>query len=115
MDLELSDEQRWLRESVEALLSRTAADALWRELVAFGALAVGDGLGAIELCLIAREIGAHLAPVPYLAGAAVRYAARDVGLGDDAVALALLEPGGGWWLDAADTVLEAGELRGRKV
>jgi alkylation response protein AidB-like acyl-CoA dehydrogenase len=49
MDLELSDEQRWVGESVNALLSRAdGAEALWRRLVHFGALAVGeDGLGAI--------------------------------------------------------------------
>ena len=85
MDLELSDEQTWLAESVETLLVREwrpAADApygeeaerdrLWRALVDFGALSVGgdDGLGAVELCLIARALGAHLAPVPYLASAA---------------------------------------------
>src|SRR4051794_28504874 len=115
MDLELSDEQRWLSESVEALLTRTDGDALWGELVAFGGLAVGEGLGAIELCLVAREIGAHLASVPYLASAAVRYAVAEVDLADDAVALALLEPGGGWRLDAPDTVVESGELHGRKV
>jgi alkylation response protein AidB-like acyl-CoA dehydrogenase len=115
MDLELSDEQRWLSESVEALLTRTPGDALWDELVAFGGLAVGEGLGAIELCLVARGIGAHLAPVPYVASAAVRYAVGDADLADDAVALALLEPGGGWRLDAPDTVVEGGELHGRKV
>ncbi|MGZ3444010.1 MAG: acyl-CoA dehydrogenase family protein, partial [Polyangia bacterium] len=121
MDLELSDEQRWLSESVEALLSRhdeALPDTLWQHLVEFGVLAVGDdGLGAIELCLIARAVGAHLAPVPYLGSAAVRYALGDdaaAPLGDDAVALALLEPGGGWRREAADGVVESGALRGRK-
>ena len=91
MDLELSDEQTWLAESVQTLLAREwspAADApygdeaqrdrLWRALVDFGALTVGgdDGLGAVELCLIARALGAHLAPVPYLGSAALRFAVR---------------------------------------
>ena len=78
MDLELSDEQRWLSESVETLLAREAEHGrLWASLVEFGALSVGgeDGLGAVELCLIARALGAHLAPVPYLGSAAVRFAA----------------------------------------
>src|SRR3954454_23718588 len=132
MDLELSDEQRWLGEAVESLLSRqwrpadgeapgdaAARDALWRHLVDFGALTVGgdDGLGAIELCLVARALGAHLAPVPYVGSAAVRYAAGEAAatLGEDAVGLALLEPGGGWRLDAPDAAVEGGDLRGRKV
>ena len=82
MDLELSDEQRWLSESVETLLGREDDPArLWARLVDFGALSVGgdDGLGAIELCLIARALGAHLAPVPYLGSAAVRFAGAELG------------------------------------
>ena len=77
MDLELSDEQQWLSESVETLLAREShTGRLWGSLVEFGALSVGgdDGLGAIELCLIARALGAHLSPVPYLGSAAVRFA-----------------------------------------
>jgi alkylation response protein AidB-like acyl-CoA dehydrogenase len=111
MDLELSDEQTWLAESVQTLLVREWAPApdapygdeserrrLWRALVDFGALTVGgeDGLGAIELCLIARALGAHLAPVPYLASAALRYAIEPLAQGEDAFALALLEPGSSW-------------------
>src|SRR5438034_705007 len=99
MDLELSDEQTWLTESVETMLAREwtpAADApygseaqrgrLWRSLVGFGALAVGgnDGLGAVELCLIARVLGAHLAPVPYLGSAALRFAIEPLASGEDA-------------------------------
>src|ERR671936_2434995 len=98
MDLELSDEQRWLSESVETLLAREGEpEQLWARLVDFGALAVGEdeGLGAVELCLIARALGAHLAPVPYLGSAAVRFAAAP-DIGDDAVALAVLEPGASW-------------------
>ena len=79
MDLELSDEQRWLSESVETLLTREAEPGrLWASLVEFGALSVGgeDGLGAVELCLIARSLGAHLAPVPHLGSAAARFAAE---------------------------------------
>ena len=44
MDLELSDEQRWLSESLETLLAREAEPArLWARLVDFGALSVGGG------------------------------------------------------------------------
>jgi alkylation response protein AidB-like acyl-CoA dehydrogenase len=97
MDLELSDEQTWLSEAVETLLAREAEDNLWASLVEFGALSVGgdDGLGAVELCLIARALSAHLAPLPYLGSAAVRFAA-EANLGDDAVALAVLEPASSW-------------------
>ena len=124
MDLELSDEQRWLSEAVDTLLAREAEPGLlWDRLVEFGALSVGgdDGLGAVELCLIARALGAHLAPVPYLGSAAVRFAAESLvaDLGDDAVALAVLEPGSSWAAAPACTVLEpvAGghALNGRKT
>jgi alkylation response protein AidB-like acyl-CoA dehydrogenase len=134
MDLELSDEQTWLAESVETLLAREwrpAADApygdeaerdrLWRALVDFGALTVGgdDGLGAVELCLIARALGAHLAPVAYLGSAALRYAIDSLADGEDAVALAVLEPGSGWASATPRTTIDptpAGDvLNGRKV
>ena len=118
MDLELTDEQTWLAESVETLLQREwpaaerAADVapedqarLWRALVDFGALAVDreDGLGAVELCLVARATGAQLAPVPLSDSAAVRFALEPhhgellADLGDDRLAVALLEPGRGWF------------------
>lgn len=134
MDLELSDEQIWLAESVETLLVREwrpAADApygdepqrdrLWRAVVDFGALSVGgdEGLGAVELCLIARALGAHLAPVPYLGSAAVRYAIDPLADGAEAFALALLEPGSGWSDATPRTTIDptrAGDvLNGRKV
>jgi alkylation response protein AidB-like acyl-CoA dehydrogenase len=114
MDLELSDEQTWLSEAFETLLERKA-DELWASLVEFGALSVGgdEGLGAVELCLIARALGAHLAPVPYLGSAAARFAA-DADLGDDAVALAVLEPGSSWAAAPASVVAD-GAVTGRKV
>jgi alkylation response protein AidB-like acyl-CoA dehydrogenase len=141
MDLELSDEQTWLSDSIETLLSRgwrAASDppgdrrALWRSLVDFGGLTVGgdEGLGAVELCLVSRALGAHLAEVPYLASAAVRFAIAPLGASaphafarlaerDDAVALALLEPGSGWDLAHPRTTIEeaaAGAvLNGRKA
>jgi alkylation response protein AidB-like acyl-CoA dehydrogenase len=118
MDLELSDEQTWLSEAVDTLLTREAEDGrLWASLVEFGALSVGreEGLGAVELCLIARALGAHLAPVPYLGSAAVRFA-TGADLGDDAIALAVLEPGSSWAAAPEGTRLEAGDaVSGRKV
>lgn len=128
MDLELTDEQTWLSESLTTLLEREwpSAEAaheagpeqrarLWRALVDFGVLSVGeeDGLGAVELCLVARALGAHLASVPFLGSAAVRYAGADVG--EDRVSVALLEPGRGWCVDDTRTVLGLTGLDGRKV
>ena len=124
MDLELSDEQRWLSESVDTLLAReTEHGRQWPSLVEFGALSVGgeDGLGAVELCLIGRSLGAHLAPVPYLGSAAARFAAGPLAadLEQHAVALAVLEPGSSWAAAPARTAIEPGDggvaLSGRKV
>ena len=118
MDLELGDEQIWLSESLETLLERewTGApgrarageaerDGLWRALVEFGALSIEreDGLGAVELCLAARALGAGLASVPYVGSAAVRFAVEpfagdlperfsELAAAGDRVAIALLEP-----------------------
>jgi alkylation response protein AidB-like acyl-CoA dehydrogenase len=141
MDLELSDEQGWLSDAIATLLARewsagadTAADrrALWRSLADFGALAVGgeEGLGAVEMCLIARALGEHLAPVPFLASAAVRFAIAPLGAsaphafarlaeGEDAVALAMLEPGSRWGPADLRTTIEPAAtgavLNGRKA
>jgi len=114
MDLELNDEQRWLSEAVDTLLAREGQP--WDRLVEFGALSVGgdDGLGAVELCLIARALGAHLASVPYLASAAVRFTGA-ADLGDDAVALAVLEPGASWEAPPSQTTLRGQALTGRKT
>src|SRR6266542_5875478 len=115
MDLQLTDEQTWLAESLEALLAREGDP--WQRLVAFGALDVGgeEGLGAVELCLIARGLGAHLASTPYLGSAALRYAAPSLLDAGESVAIALLEPGGGWSVAAVQAELVDGVLRGRKV
>ena len=114
MDLELNDEQRWLSEAVDTMLAREGR--LWDRLVEFGALSVGgeDGLGAVELCLIARALGAHLASVPYLGSAAVRFAGAG-DLGEEAVALAVLEPGASWGAPPSQTALGRHALTGRKT
>ena len=123
MDLELSDEQGWLSESVETLLTREWVGArtrrsppatderarLWAALTEFGAL---EELGAVELCLISRALGAHLASVPFLGSAALRYAGAEV---DGPVALGLLEPGGDWSLESPATELVDGRVSGEKV
>src|SRR4051794_40207423 len=97
MDLELTDEQTWLSESLNTLLERTWPPAetahtatreqraeLWAALQDFGLL--GDELGAVELCLAARAFGAHLASSPFVGSAALRYAGVPH---DERVAIAL--------------------------
>ena len=132
MDLELTDEQTWLSESLTTLLERewtraevahaagrAERDRLWAALVDFGLLAVDpeEGLGAIELCLAARAFGTHLASTPFLGSATLRFAAGTTGafddLGDARVSVALLEPGSGWSVRGAQTSTRP--VEGRKV
>ncbi len=139
MDLELSDEQTWLSESVGTLLARewvaleavTEASAerrrrVWDELVAFGALSVAaeDGIGAVEACLIARSLGAHLAAVPFVASVAARLALAGGPVTEwledgTALAIASLEPGGSWSSTETATTLRSdgagAVLAGEKV
>jgi alkylation response protein AidB-like acyl-CoA dehydrogenase len=146
MDLELTDEQIWLSESIDTLLAREwvpaerATDAgpdrqrrVWDELVAFGALAVGreQGLGAVELCLIARELGRRLASVPFIPSTAVRMALEPFAgpsmpdelaalkRSEEAISVAQLEPGASWAARSFATSLQIGshgfELTGEKV
>ena len=141
MDLELTDEQQWLSEAVETLLGRVwpglagsdaaqegARDpgALWEALVAFGALSVDrdEGLGAVELCLVSRALGASLACAPYVGSAALRFAAEPLAdrlpeafaeLVRETVSVALLEPGRGWSVAGTQTTLGPAGLQGRKV
>src|SRR3954467_11226785 len=83
MDLELTDEQAMLSEALTTLLERewppaeTAHAAtpeqrarLWASLQEF----FDEDLGAVELCLAARLLGAHLAASPFIGSAALRYA-----------------------------------------
>ena len=91
MDLQLTDEQRWLAESIDELAARSSGDDVWAQLVEFGALEVGeDGLGVVELALIARALGAQLVSVPYADAAAVHCA---VDLEGAKVVPCLAEPG----------------------
>ena len=141
MDLELSDEQVWIEESVNTLLDRQwppaegawqAGEAertrLWESLVEFGLLAgSADGqLGAIELCLAARAVGGHLGSVPLLGSVGVRYAlapyAHDLPggfgalmAGDSRVSIALLEPGGGWSMSDIGATVPSNRLTGCKA
>jgi alkylation response protein AidB-like acyl-CoA dehydrogenase len=120
MDLELTDEQELLAESVEQLLTRSSGPAAWPALVDFGVLAIAGGeqedVGAVELALIARALGERLEATPLVDTAAALYAARSVdgAPAGGVVSLALLEPGGGWALDDPSTSVAIG-ARGATV
>ncbi len=140
MDLELSDEQVWLEESINTLLERqwpsaqdswqageTERAGLWESCVEFGLLGgIGGQLGAIELCLVARAVGRHLASVPFLGSVGVRYAlaplAAELPEGfsalldrDARLSIALLEPGGGWSLSGIAATVRSNRLTGTKA
>jgi hypothetical protein len=121
MDLELTQEQELLAESVQQLLAQNQGPAVWPALVEFGALeiAAGEDVGAVELALVARELGERLEPTPLIDTAAAVYAARGSALSGAlegaTVALALLEPGGGWGLEEPAATLTNGAVDGLKV
>jgi alkylation response protein AidB-like acyl-CoA dehydrogenase len=71
VDLELTKEQNLLREAVDEMTTRAAGEALWDDLVEFGAL--DEGLDAVDLALIARGLGTRLASVPFVDAAALAY------------------------------------------
>ena len=121
MDLELTQEQALLAESVQQLLTQNKGPAAWPALVEFGALeiAAGEDVGAVELALVARELGEHLEATPLIDTAAAVYAARGSALAgaleERTIALALLEPGGGWGLEDPAATLTSGAVDGLKV
>lgn len=87
MDFDFSDDQKMLADQVQRFLDeqcdmsrvravlehppRFAAD-VWQGLVDMGLIGTavpeqysGTGAGYLELCLVAQQVGAHLAPVPF--------------------------------------------------
>jgi alkylation response protein AidB-like acyl-CoA dehydrogenase len=119
MDLQLTEEQTWLAESVAELAAREAGDdgivppaaseAVWARLVEFGAL--DDELGAVELALVARGLGERLAAVPYADTAAVRYAVGDFGRATPCLA----EPGRSFAPLEPTVSIEDGRVTGEKT
>jgi len=125
VDLELTGEQMLLREAVgemlagavgdDGLFPEHAGDELWRDLVEFGARDVGEddeGLGAVELVLIAWSLGNRLAAVPYVDSAAFAYAAGDSGR--RRVALCLSEPERSFAPAEPQASFEDGRVSGEK-
>jgi alkylation response protein AidB-like acyl-CoA dehydrogenase len=109
VDLELTGEQTLLREAVGELIARAPdADALWHDLVEFGALE--EGLGAIELALIAWGLGSQLSAVPFVDAAALAYVAP----GHARAALCLAEPERSFAPGDPSTSLDGSRLTGEK-
>ena len=118
-----------MTESVGELLGRRSGPQAWPALVEFGTLSIAsgaDGLGAVELALIGREIGARLESVPFLETTSARYATRLLASSDrprfvemharQAIAsLGLLEPGGGWELERQSTIARSGGSAGSVI
>jgi alkylation response protein AidB-like acyl-CoA dehydrogenase len=129
MDFELTAEQTWLAESVAELLSRhaeddgivapEAADAVWRALVEFGAIDIGtgdDGLGAVELAIVARQLGERLAAVPFTGTASFRYVRGEDHTADArGVALGLAEPGRSFAPSEPSTTFDGALVVGEKM
>ena len=105
MNFDFSDDQNVLRDELRKFLSKesplarvrqlmeqqgTHSAEVWKGLTGLGVTALmlpehsgGIGLGALELCVVAEEIGRQLSPVPlastlYLAAQAVLLGASDV-------------------------------------
>ena len=128
MDLQLTQEQSWLSESADGIVAAVTADGivppaasgeLWQSLVEFGALQIGeDGIGAVELSLVARSLGQRLAPIPYVDTAAVLYGLADrapLSPAQISVAPCLSEPGRGFAPLEPSTTLTDERLDGEKT
>ena len=151
MNFEFSDEQNMLREQASSFLAdksdlkvaRAILDGdanhdaeLWREVAALGWTATtipekfgGLGLGHLELCVLAEELGRALAPIPfsssvYLATEALlrlgsptqqeAYLGR-LAEGQSIGCIAVAEGPGSLRADRIETRFEGGKLAGSKI
>ncbi|MDB5430161.1 MAG: hypothetical protein JWP35_1277 [Caulobacter sp.] len=150
MDFDLSDEQKMLAEETRRLLSdrasanrlRVLADAgaawdegLWSDVAAMGLLGAaipeelgGVGLGEIDVCVIAGEMGRGPAPLPFLgtvlAADAIRLAGSDaqktewlpkLASGETVAAYAWNEGRGAFHPRRMAAAVKAGRINGRKA
>lgn len=137
MDFDLSADQTALRDAAADLLTdrcapervRAVADtsdridrALWDRMVEQGWLATtvpeadgGLGLGVVELAVLLEQLGAHVAPVPFLPTAVTIEAARRAGAG--AVVASLVDGARvacvAWSPGTASLAVRGGSLQGR--
>lgn len=149
MNFQFSEEQEELRRQTRRLLggglgrARAALDngapydaPLWRQVVEMGwpAAAIpeelgGLGLGALELCVLAEEVGRALAPVPFTASVlhatealvlcrdtpAAAPALAALADGGSIATVAFAEAGAALWDAAPAAVVSEGLLSGTKV
>jgi alkylation response protein AidB-like acyl-CoA dehydrogenase len=151
MNFDFSEEQKQLREEVQKFLADKAYSsavrsvleghapfdrALWKQLGALGFLGAaipeaygGLGLGYLELCVIAEEVGRSLAPVPmsssvYLAAEILKDAGSDaqktawlphLASGEAAGTLALVETSGRDVLANIQATAAGGAINGVKI
>lgn len=129
MDFTLDNEQRALRDAVrDMVLRRTPRDEigsgshdeeLWKAFAEMGLLALpfADGVGPVEVMLVAEELGRGRARSAYvdmlLAGHVLADVGHDlvdaVGDGSALVLPALAEPGRAWSLDTSVKATQAGD------
>ncbi|MDN3356953.1 acyl-CoA dehydrogenase family protein [Actinomadura sp. DC4] len=115
MDFDLDEDAQELQKLAAGLLDREASttrleahersgapydDALWKTLAGAGLLGAclpedlgGAGLGAVELAVLLREIGAHAAPVPAYASLTAAVTLARHGTGDLRAGLSALAGG----------------------
>ncbi|EJM24387.1 acyl-CoA dehydrogenase [Pseudomonas sp. GM21] len=131
MNFDFSDEQRMLRDQSRRLLSEVSDfhtvrqmlqaqqsfnSDLWQQVAEMGwpAVAIGEeqgglGLGMLELCVLAEELGRTLAPIPFqstvlLAAELLKFSAapeaqdllQAIASGEAIVAAGLVAPGQSW-------------------
>lgn len=152
MNFDFSDDQKFLREEARKFLAakcttaevrevlddetKSHHEALWRQVVEMGWLgtAIGEehgglGLGMLELCVIAEELGRALAPIPFASTAyffaeALKLAGTDAqkadllpGVADGSVIGCIAASEGPGAVDAArlTTEFRDGALSGTKI
>ena len=130
MELQLTDEQEMLAESIRELVGRRsgedgivsaeAGESVWRELVDFGVLEIGPSeaeLGTVDLALVARALGERLAAVPLVDTAALLLGAGAELEGTDvsSAALGLSEHERSFAPTRPSTMLEGDRMSGSKT
>ena len=130
MELQLTDEQEMLAESIRELVGRrsgedgivsaAAGESVWRELVDFGVLEIGPSeaeLGTVDLALVARALGERLAAVPLVDTAALLLGAGAELEGTDvsSAALGLSEHERSFAPTRPSTMLEGDRVSGSKT